>query len=109
MDRFSSQEHVEWARGPFEDGMHAKIVAQKPLTACPSADTIGEFAAKSWRAGWADADASLASETHVPVAYRDHSDAWIGCSCGWEIFGANGEDWIEHVRARTKASSPASK
>lgn len=34
---------------------------------------------------------------HVPVAYRDHSDAWIGCSCGWEHFGNNGGDWMEHA------------
>jgi hypothetical protein len=35
-------------------------------------------------------------KSHVPVAYKDHSDAWIQCSCGWGSFGSDGEEWSEH-------------
>jgi hypothetical protein len=38
----------------------------------------------------------MSGESHIPVAYRDHSDAWIECSCGWGSFGSNGEEWLEH-------------
>ena len=38
------------------------------------------------------------AEKHIPVAYRDHSDAWIECSCGWGSFGSDGEEWLEHSR-----------
>ena len=61
-DRFSSQEFVRWAEGPFNDGYEARAVYQVGLDHCPSQEVVGEWAAKSWRAGWADADATLASE-----------------------------------------------
>jgi hypothetical protein len=54
VDRFSSHEDVEWAKGPFDDGAEARIF-NYALDQCPSEDTIGPFAVKSWRAGWADA------------------------------------------------------
>lgn len=47
------------------------------------------------------ADTKQATPEHVPVPYRDHSDAWIGCSCGWEEFGSTGEDWLAHVASRS--------
>src|ERR1700677_1064763 len=63
--------------------------------------------AKAWDAWQARAEAESvirearqpeqAAKQHSPVAYRDHSDAWIGCSCGWEEFGSSGEDWMAHV------------
>ena len=34
---------------------------------------------------------------HVPVPNRDHSDAWITCSCGWGSFGTDGEEWLAHA------------
>ena len=34
---------------------------------------------------------------HIPVAYRDHNDAWIQCSCGWGGFGDDGGTWLEHA------------
>ena len=58
MDRFSSSEDVEWAEGPFRDGSQARTDGYS-LHHCPSSDEIGSFAAKSWRAGWADADQSI--------------------------------------------------
>jgi hypothetical protein len=33
---------------------------------------------------------------HEPIAYRDHSDAWIQCTCSWGGFGDSGEDWAKH-------------
>jgi hypothetical protein len=46
--------------------------------------------------------------THEPLAYRDHSDAWINCTCGWGSFGESGEDWANHFLAALAASaSPA--
>lgn len=51
---------TEWARGAFDDGSLARIMDQ-PISACPSADVIGEFSRKSWLAGWADADADIAA------------------------------------------------
>lgn len=33
---------------------------------------------------------------HKPVAYRDHNDAWIECSCGWGCYGSDGDEWMAH-------------
>jgi hypothetical protein len=63
MDRFNSNEDIEWARGAFDDGALARILGDS-IDAHPSADVIGDFAVKSWRAGWADADADLAVRAH---------------------------------------------
>lgn len=46
---------------------------------------------------------------HVPQVYRDHSDAWIECSCGWGDFGASGEEWLEHITAVKKEQETRSK
>lgn len=62
-DRFNSREDVRWNEGAFNDGAEARLVYDAPITAAPSADVIGDWCHKSWRAGWADADQSLASET----------------------------------------------
>lgn len=56
MERFDSGEEVKWAKGPYNDGYEARTVYQVGLDQCPNAETIGAWAAKSWRAGWADAD-----------------------------------------------------
>jgi hypothetical protein len=56
VDRFSSTETVQWNQGAYDDGYEARCVHGAPITACPNEDTIGRFAARSWRAGWADAD-----------------------------------------------------
>lgn len=61
MENDSSQESVEWAKGPFDDGALARIYGQ-PIDAHPSVDTIGPFAVASWRAGWADADVNIAAD-----------------------------------------------
>lgn len=65
-DRFQSHEDIEWAQGLFSDGSLARIM-KYPITECPSADTIGEFAAKSWRAGWRDADAGISADREAGV------------------------------------------
>jgi hypothetical protein len=62
MDRFSSREDMEWNKGCFDDGALARLLGSS-IDSHPSADTIGEFAVKSWRAGWCDADADLASKS----------------------------------------------
>jgi hypothetical protein len=60
-DRFSSREDVPWNQGCFDDGAEARIMGHG-LDQCPSVDVIGEFAAQSWRAGWADADMQLTKD-----------------------------------------------
>jgi hypothetical protein len=50
MDRFSSHEEIEWAKGAFDDGSGARIFGYG-VDQCPSEDVIGPFAAKSWKAG----------------------------------------------------------
>jgi len=70
MDRFSSAEDVEWARGPFREGSQARTDGYS-LDHCPAAHHVGSFAAKSWRAGWADADQSIHADglaEQMPVA-----------------------------------------
>jgi hypothetical protein len=62
-DRFSSREEVEWNQGAFDDGAKARIVYDAPLSSAPSPEVIGEWCHKSWRAGWTDADASLAAQS----------------------------------------------
>jgi hypothetical protein len=42
---------------------------------------------------------------HYPQAYRDHSDAWIECSCGVGDFGDTAEEWFAHIRSL--AAQPA--
>jgi hypothetical protein len=59
--RFSSHDVIEWAKGPFDDGAEARIFGYG-LDQCPSEDTIGPFAVRSWKAGWADADAQIAAD-----------------------------------------------
>jgi len=69
-DRFSSREFIEWAKGPFLDGYEARAVHQVGLDQCPSQELIGEWAAKSWRAGWADADANIATAPPEQAAQK---------------------------------------
>jgi len=58
MDRFSSTEVNDWAEGPFRDGCQARTEGFS-IDHCPGEEQIGKFAAKSWRAGWADADQGI--------------------------------------------------
>lgn len=69
MDRFSTHEDVEWAKGSFDDGAEARIFGYG-LDQCPSEDAIGTFAANSWRAGWCDADGQISSYGG-PLAQQD--------------------------------------
>lgn len=63
MSRFNENEdNWQYAEGPWNDGAEARIVAREPISACPSAEVIGEYSAYSWRAGWADADMQIAGE-----------------------------------------------
>lgn len=76
MGRFNSREELEWAKGPFDDGAEARIFGYG-RDQCPGEDSIGPFAVKSWKAGWADADASIAADLEAgsPDAevFRDSS------------------------------------
>lgn len=45
------------------------------------------------------------AKQHEPVSYRDHSDAWIQCSCGWGSFGTNGEEWMQHFTSLSELSA----
>jgi hypothetical protein len=46
----SDQDHVAWAKGPFNDGSQARIDGFGQHHA-PSDDVVGIFARKSWIAG----------------------------------------------------------
>lgn len=61
-DRFSPREDVEWAKGPFDDGWEARAVYGKPIDSGPTIEQIGPYAARSWRAGWCDADMSIMAD-----------------------------------------------
>lgn len=62
-DRFSSKESVNWHHGAYWDGYKARSVHEAAITEAPSAETIGAWAHKSWRAGWADADMDIIKGT----------------------------------------------
>jgi hypothetical protein len=66
IDRFDSREAPEeWASDPFNDGAAARIDGQPRSSAPPAggwASGIGEFARRSWLAGWDDTDAGIAAE-----------------------------------------------
>jgi hypothetical protein len=62
IDRFSSKEEPpKWNEGMFRDGSQSRCDGYG-LSHCPSAQTVGEFAAKSWRAGWIDADMAILAD-----------------------------------------------
>lgn len=69
IDRFNSNEDIEWAKGSFDDGAEARIFGYGK-DQCPGAETIGEFARRSWLAGFADADMTIASEGIEPKERR---------------------------------------
>lgn len=73
MDKFNSSEDIEWAKGAFDDGAEARIFGYG-RDQCPSADTIGEFAQRSWLAGWIDADTIISSEGVEPASLSPTED-----------------------------------
>lgn len=58
MDRIVGKEETEWAQGPFNDGSQARIDGFSQQH-CPDESKVGQFAAQSWRAGWADAEQDI--------------------------------------------------
>jgi hypothetical protein len=56
VDRFDSRETVDWNEGAYRDGYEARSVYDAAITEAPSAEVIGDWCHKSWKAGWADAD-----------------------------------------------------
>jgi len=61
-ERFNSNEDApEWNQPAFDGGYAARL-ANQPITACPIRTESYDFRAQSWKAGWADADASMANE-----------------------------------------------
>lgn len=61
MDTFSSDEQIEYAKGPFNDGAEARIFGYG-LDQCPNEDVIGSFAVSSWKAGWKDAHVQILTD-----------------------------------------------
>lgn len=61
-DRFSPREDVKWARGAFDDGFQARMVAGASIDSGPTVDQVGEYGARSWRAGWCDADMTIMAD-----------------------------------------------
>lgn len=63
----TSAESFEWANGPFEEGHRNRFDGMRRDSA-PSADVVGDFAHRSWLAGWDDADAAIRTEgLDIPV------------------------------------------
>lgn len=74
-DRFSSKEDAPgWHQEMFMQGFSARTCG-KPLDGpnTPRANVVGEYASKSWRAGWCDADAGLAADKRTSSAARSGS------------------------------------
>jgi hypothetical protein len=103
MSRYSENEdNLAWAEGSWNDGAEARIVAKEPITAGPSADVVGEWAAQSWKAGWADADMQIMSE-RAALRVWQYKDEWDADNCVYHcIKGADGEH-IATVHSRTEA------
>jgi len=70
MEGLSSQQEIEWAKGPFNDGAEARIFGYG-LDQCPSEDVIGTFAVASWLAGWADANKQILADGGPEKARQD--------------------------------------
>lgn len=72
MDRFPSHEEVPWDETAFDSGYRSRLDGEEeghcPLT--------NPWLIKSWKAGWADADASLAAEEDIPRAQQYTAEDW---------------------------------
>ena len=72
-DRFSSREEAEWHEGAYWEGHRARCDGILP-TECPMPSVVGEWYTKSWRAGWADADAGIALEETLWLETGEQND-----------------------------------
>lgn len=73
-DRFSPREDVEWAKGSFDDGYQARMAYGQRIDQGPSIDQVGEYSARSWRAGWCDADMTIMADILANDAPNGISD-----------------------------------
>jgi ribosome modulation factor len=58
MDRFNSNEDVEFESRSFTDGGDARAYGFS-RDACPGREVYTDWQQRSWRAGWADTDATM--------------------------------------------------
>lgn len=73
-DRFSPREDVEWAKGAFDDGYEARAVYGASIDSGPSIEQVGAYCARSWRAGWCDADMNIMADILANDAPKGISD-----------------------------------
>jgi ribosome modulation factor len=58
-DRFSSHEEIEWDKKAFNAGHGARMGGKTRDSVPAYADALKD---RAWKAGWADADASMMAE-----------------------------------------------
>lgn len=73
-DRFSPREDVEWAAGAFDDGYEARMVYGASIDSGPRIEQVGAYCARSWRAGWCDADMTIMADILANEASKGISD-----------------------------------